>query len=109
MVDAICRDGQDVFMGASVLAVPRISDPASLEEIACREALALAKDLYVQRAHISSNFLEVINSIKQRKCIFSQLPLEISTDSPSLKRFSLLMRRDPPIHMHIIWLEAFYP
>jgi hypothetical protein len=33
MVDAICRDGQDVFMGASVLAVPRISDPASLEAI----------------------------------------------------------------------------
>jgi hypothetical protein len=35
VVAAICRDGSGQFLGASVLAVPSISDPATLEAIAC--------------------------------------------------------------------------
>ena len=40
--------------------------PATLEVYAVREALALAEDLGVQRLHVASDCLTVINDIHQR-------------------------------------------
>ena len=41
-----------------------ISDPAVLEALACREALALASDLHVRKIKVASDCLEVINSMQ---------------------------------------------
>jgi hypothetical protein len=75
-ISAICRDEEGLFIGASVLAVPRISDPATLEAIACREALALAADLYVTHMGIESDYLQVINLINN-PCSFYSVFCEI--------------------------------
>jgi ribonuclease HI len=61
-IAAVCRSTEGRFLGASVLVIPGISDPATLESIACREALVLATDLNLSRIKIASDCLEVINS-----------------------------------------------
>ena len=64
VVAAICRSRDGTFMGASALACPGISDPETLEAIACREGLALAADLQLLRFLLSSDCLEVIKAMK---------------------------------------------
>jgi hypothetical protein len=54
VVAAICRSADGHFMGASALACMGISDPATPESIACREALALASDLQISKCVIAS-------------------------------------------------------
>jgi hypothetical protein len=48
VVPAVCRCGNGDFMGASALTISDIGSAATLEALACREALALAQDLNVQ-------------------------------------------------------------
>jgi ribonuclease HI len=63
-VGVVCRDGAGVFVGAATLTIKGISDPATLEAIACREALALASDLQLQRVTVASDCLAVVNAMK---------------------------------------------
>lgn len=42
---ALCRDAAGNYVGASALVIQHISEPSSLEALACREGLALAADL----------------------------------------------------------------
>jgi hypothetical protein len=44
-VAAVCRGDDGVYLGASAVVVQGISDPTTLEALACREALALAANL----------------------------------------------------------------
>ncbi|KAK1650398.1 hypothetical protein QYE76_068203 [Lolium multiflorum] len=62
-VGVICRSDNGDFMGASTLTVSGINDPATMEAIACREAMALAKDLQLHRVTVASDCLSVINAI----------------------------------------------
>lgn len=48
-VAAICRNDGGLFLGASVLVIRGIDDPASAEDIACCECLTLASDLALGR------------------------------------------------------------
>jgi ribonuclease HI len=59
----VCRSAGGVFLGASSLVVAGISDPATLEALACRETLALAEDLNIQKMVVASDCLQVINNI----------------------------------------------
>jgi hypothetical protein len=61
---AVCRDEVGTFLGASSLTISGISDPATLEVLGCREALALAQDLWLQRMVVASDCLQVINNLK---------------------------------------------
>ena len=45
---AVCRDAEGNFLGSSALVIEGVIDPATLEAIACREALALVEDLLIQ-------------------------------------------------------------
>ena len=63
-VGAICRDEQGRFLGASAAVYEGISEPATLEAYACREALELAGDLNIQRIMVASDCLNVITEIK---------------------------------------------
>jgi hypothetical protein len=67
------------FLGASVIAVPGISDPATLEAIACREGLWLVADLHnVQYPYIALDCLEVINAIRDsNRCNYYSVLCEI--------------------------------
>jgi ribonuclease HI len=64
-VAAVCRDEAGNFLGASSLTISGISDPTVLEAMACREALALASDLQVQKATIATDCLAVVNNMNQ--------------------------------------------
>jgi hypothetical protein len=68
-----------MFQGASSIATPGISNPATIEAIACREALALAEDLNLSHVCIASDCLEVINSIRDGSSgIYSTILREIA-------------------------------
>jgi ribonuclease HI len=64
-VGVVCRDESGSFLGASTLTVQGISDPAIMEAIACREALALAQDLHLRRVTVASDCLVVVNDISR--------------------------------------------
>ena len=64
-VAAVRRDAKGVFLGASTLTIDGISDPTVLEAMACREALALAQDLHLQRITVASDCISVINAMSQ--------------------------------------------
>ncbi|KQK13390.2 hypothetical protein BRADI_1g09835v3 [Brachypodium distachyon] len=69
-VDAVCRDETGFLLGSSALVFPGISDPVTLEALACREALALAEDLQVTRLRVASDCLE---EIKQTSSCFESV------------------------------------
>uniref|UniRef100_A0A452XZ15 RNase H type-1 domain-containing protein n=1 Tax=Aegilops tauschii subsp. strangulata TaxID=200361 RepID=A0A452XZ15_AEGTS len=54
-VSAICRDCNGKFIGSSSLVIVGVQDPATLEAIAVREALALAADMHVENMVVSSD------------------------------------------------------
>ena len=53
-------------MGASVIKILGITEPATLEALACREALALASALGLTHITIASDCQGVVNDIKNR-------------------------------------------
>jgi hypothetical protein len=61
---AFCRDNTRNYLGASVIVFSGITDPATLKSLACREALALAKDLGINRIYVASNCKTVVSDIK---------------------------------------------
>lgn len=52
-------------MGASVLVLRYIADSQTLEAIAIREGLALAKDLYQRRIHVAFDCKQVVEDLKK--------------------------------------------
>ena len=61
---AICRDGAGVFLGASIVVMAGLTDPTTLEALACSEALALAEDLHLRNLTIASDSYQVVRDIK---------------------------------------------
>jgi ribonuclease HI len=60
---AFCRDHSGLYMGASPVVYTGITDPAVLEALACREALALALDLGISHLLVASDCKTVVNDI----------------------------------------------
>jgi ribonuclease HI len=65
-VAAICRTEDGQYLGASAVVVQRIADPATLEALAYREALALTRDLQQAKVHMATDCLEVIRSMSNK-------------------------------------------
>ena len=65
-IAAICRNEDGLYLGASAIVFNSISDPATLEALAVREAMALAEDLQLQTIHIASDCKGVVDDIKQK-------------------------------------------
>jgi hypothetical protein len=61
---AFCRGSDGIYLGASVIVVHGVTDPATLEALACREALALAEDLGIDQVFVASDCKTVVNDIK---------------------------------------------
>jgi hypothetical protein len=56
-IAAICRDDREIYMGASAVIYEGLTDPASLEALACNEAISLALDLHVQKIQASFDWM----------------------------------------------------
>ena len=61
---AIARDESGMFLGASAVVIQGANNPETLEVAACREGMALASDLYLQRVKLASDCANVIRSIR---------------------------------------------
>jgi ribonuclease HI len=65
-------------MGSHVIVVKEIINLATLEAMACNEALAVAADLNLQRIRIASDSMEVIKNIKEGSmCPYSAILREM--------------------------------
>ena len=79
----MCRDDVGRYLGSSSLIVRGIIDVATLEAMACREALALAEDLKIQNVIIASDSKQVVNDIERGTsstygCIISEIKQRVS-------------------------------
>jgi ribonuclease HI len=63
-VAAVARDADGTFLGASAVASRGVTDPETMEALACREGLALAFDLNVRRLRLASDCANVVRAIK---------------------------------------------
>ncbi|TVU33601.1 hypothetical protein EJB05_25426, partial [Eragrostis curvula] len=61
---AVARDIAGNFLGASALVTDGITNPETMEAIACREGMALASDLALQSFRLACDNSNVIRSIK---------------------------------------------
>ena len=57
--EVICRASQGVFMGSSAIVIAGVWDAATLEAIACWEAIALVEDLNQQQLIVASDYKQV--------------------------------------------------
>jgi hypothetical protein len=64
-VGDVCRLADGEFLGASSLTVQGITDPTTMEAIACQEVIALAQDLQLNQITVASDCLTVINALRQ--------------------------------------------
>jgi len=63
-VAAVARDISGFFLGASTVVFTGVSDPETLEILACREGLALASDLLISKARVASDCVNAVNSLQ---------------------------------------------
>lgn len=59
------RDSQRPFMGASTLTISGLDNLATLEAVACREALSLSRRISAYPVCVASDCLEVIRNLQQ--------------------------------------------
>lgn len=90
-------------MGSYVLVIGGVDDPAILETIACREALALAQDLNLHQLVIASDSKGVVGAINMganggNGAIIS----EINSLAAFLLFVILLLRVVPQTSRHIV-------
>lgn len=62
-ISVVCRDDAGLYMGSSALVLHGLMDPTILEALACREALALAKDLMLHQLRIVLDCKTVVTDI----------------------------------------------
>ena len=60
---AVARDETGMFLGASALVVEGTTSPEVAEAMACREGLALASDLDLQKIRIVTGCVNVVKNI----------------------------------------------
>ena len=87
----VCRSETGQFMGASALTLSGDYSPATLEAMACREALALAQDLDLRKICVASDCLEVINNLHQPYFgVYGGVTMEIKGNGRLVLRFGRL-------------------
>jgi ribonuclease HI len=59
-IAAIARSREGTFLGASAVVLRGVTDPETLEAMACREGLNLAADLLLRRITMASDWLNLI-------------------------------------------------
>jgi ribonuclease HI len=85
-IGAICRDDHGEYVAASARVTPHVTEPETLEAIACSEALALAEDCGFAKLIVVSDCLNVIRNInKMPRCPYIMILQEIYEKSKSFE------------------------
>jgi len=75
---AVARNETGMFLGASALVVEGITSPEVAEAMACREGLALASDLDLQKIRIATDCVNVVKNIYgQGMGLYGHIVMEI--------------------------------
>ena len=61
----VCRNDLGGFIAASAMVIPHITDPETLEAMACSEALALAEDCGIRSFVVALDCLNVVKNIRE--------------------------------------------
>ena len=87
-VGAVARDAMGGFLGASGLVIKGILDPETMEAEACREGIALAKDLYLTNLRLASDCQTVIRRINGGDTLgkYGQIVCEIKDTSTEFQK-----------------------
>lgn len=88
---AVARDSNGNVLGASALTIAGATEPEMLEAVACREGLALASVLYLQRIRLASDCNNVVRSFREDFLTFEVVHENRSTnvDAHRLARSSV--------------------
>jgi hypothetical protein len=79
-VVAIAQDQDDIFLGALGVVLDGITKPEIVEEMACKEGLALAADLMLTLVRLASDCANAIRSLEGRNMgPYGQIVKEIQT------------------------------
>jgi ribonuclease HI len=120
-IAAVARDANGSFLGASSVVMDGMSDPETLEAMACREGLTLGEDLLLRRVKLATDCLNVVNmingegrgsyghivqEIKARKTTFGKVDIvheqrSANVDAHNLARSSLYFQ----LGRHV-WFQA---
>lgn len=77
---AVCRDDTGNFLGALAVVIDGLTDPASLEALACSEALSLAFDLNCSHVQVATDCMEVLKNIREKNpCSYGAIVKEFIT------------------------------
>lgn len=109
-VAAVARDSTGLFLGASTVTFSGISDPETLEAMACREGLALASDLLLQRIMVASDCINAIRSIQEESMgQYGQITKEIKATSEQFLNVDFIHERRESNHdAHSLARSAIY-
>ena len=103
---AVCRDGDGTFLGSSVIRCAGITVPATLEALACREALALAQDLSLSHVIVASDSKVVVQDIKLGIGeMYATIVKEIRETMELFHQRSSSLKAGKPIKRHIASLS----
>jgi ribonuclease HI len=77
----VAHNSAGSFLGASAIVLERILDPETLEVLACREGLALASDLGLQRFRMASDCITAVRSMSLGSCgnVIKEIMFTLST------------------------------
>ncbi|KAE8806765.1 hypothetical protein D1007_16849 [Hordeum vulgare] len=94
VVNAVCRDEQGMYLGASALVFHGLTDPNILETLACRETLALERDMLFQNIIVASECLQAVNDINSGTNAISAPIIREIKEGVMIFRLSLLSMKD---------------
>jgi hypothetical protein len=102
-VAVVLRSGDGVYMGSSAVVFKGVSDPPTLEALACREALALATDVALNRLVIASDCNMWFQILQHEREVNMQLLFRKSTSKDQTsKRCLILLREEIQIRRLIV-------
>jgi hypothetical protein len=106
---AICRDHDGKYLGSSAIRVSGITDPGTLEALACREALALALDLGLPNVLVASDCKVVVNEIKLgRGGMYESIVKEIRNTSEQFQQCTFIFEgRGTNLEAHSLAKHTF--
>jgi hypothetical protein len=109
-VAAVARDCQGNYLGASAVVFQHFTDPQTLEALACRESLALASDLMLQKITIACDCLAVVNSSRSDGMeTFGHIIKEIQARSLEFRETSFVHEnRASNVEAHSLARSAIY-
>jgi ribonuclease HI len=88
-VAVVARSEDGEFLSVSAVVYPGKSNPETLEALACREAIALARDINIRKAMIASDCLSVVQSIEEgSRGVYAHIVREISDSASEFEKIS---------------------